>query len=107
MRTVRLDANVFTQLVQLVDKRVINPEGGFATCEDDGPRWAFGYLLHDFLVAHPGTCLVRCIAKGAFQITTRKANKERRRTRMESFTLQAIENLVDFTHKYNFILSQI
>ena len=40
-----------------------------------------------------------CIAKRAFQIATGKADKDSRRAGVIAFTLQAIKNLINLSHK--------
>ena len=76
-----------------------DPESGLATGQDN----EFGRILVDGLdnrrVLHPGSLLMAGIAEITFEVAPREADKDCRRTGMESLALQAVEYLVNLSHR--------
>ena len=96
---VGLDADLFAGLVQAVDQFVVDPETGFTT----GQYNEFSRILVDGLdnrrVLHPGSLLMAGIAEITFEVAPREADKDCRRTGVESLALQAVEYLVNLSHR--------
>ena len=96
---VGLDADILAGLVQAVDQFVVDPKPRLATGQDND----FGRILVDGLdnrrVLHPVSLLMASIAEITFEVTSREADKDRRRTGVESLALQAVEYLVNLSHR--------
>ena len=98
VRTVGFNRDVVASSMELVNEIAGDEERGFASCEHHlacGERVDGGEY---FLLAHQLVSLVLGVAEGATQVTTREADENARRTCVETFPLEGIENFVDGEH---------
>ena len=87
-RPVCLDAQEISFICQAVDESLVDPE-----------RWLLAYGVDDFLVAHHFSFFMLGIAEAALQVTPREADENGGRAGKETLALQAIEYLVNLSHR--------
>lgn len=98
-RAISFDADIFARFVQQADESLVYPKRRLSTGQDDHLSRTMPHLFEYLLVAHHHTLLVLCVAEGATQVAAREADEESRRTGMVALTLQAVEYLVNLSHK--------
>ena len=98
VRAVGFNRDVVASSMESVNEIAGDEERRFASCEHHlagGKRVDGGEY---FLLAHQLVSLVLGVAEGATQVTTREADENARRTCVETFPLEGIENFVDGEH---------
>ena len=85
--------------MKTVDKLLVNPQGRFPTGQDDPTRRKGRQAPHDFVISHPDPVFVTGITKTTMKIATAETEEHRGRTGMVTFPLDAVENLVNLSHK--------
>lgn len=100
VRAVGFNRDVVASSMELVNEIAGHEERRLASRENHlacGKRADGG---EDFLLAHQLVRLVFGVAEGAAQVAAREADENARRTCIETFSLEGIENFVDGKHKY-------
>lgn len=95
---VGLYADVLACAVQHGYKTAVYPQRRLSAGEYHHACRVFLHFGQDVIVAHHGAAFVLCVAEGTLEVAPRKAHKHRGRAGVETFALQAVENLVNLSH---------
>lgn len=104
MCAVGLDGHKFASLVQAADERRCHLQRRLPSGQHHVCGGIAGHDAHDFCLGHLCPLFVTGVAEGATQVAARKADKDGRGAHMEAFTLQGVENLVDYHGLKNDVL---
>lgn len=98
VRTIGFDRHIAPILVQTVDQRIGQLQRRFATRNHHEGTHSAGYATYfaaNFILRHLAIGLKVRIAERATEVATGEADEYSRRAGMETFALQAEENLID------------
>lgn len=98
MRAVGFNRDVVACIMESVNEFAGDEERRFATSEDHALGWILAEGGKDFVRAHHSVRLMFGVAERASQVAAREADENARRTCVEAFPLQGIENFVDGKH---------
>ena len=102
--TVSFNADVTSRSMQSIHQSRINPQARLSPCKNHHPARILFNSFHNFPVFHLCSFFMARITKVTFQITSRKTDKYSRSACMISFSLQAVENLINLFHKRPYFL---
>ena len=85
--------------MQAFNERFVNPERRLSTGEDHHATRIGGDSIDELLITHQRALLMVRITEGTAQVAAGKADEYGRRPGVEPLTLQAIENLVNLSHR--------
>ena len=102
--TVGLDTDIFSDAVQRIHQCLIYPQPRLPACQNHRTARIFLHCGQNLFIGHLHPGFMTGIAKSTTEVTPRKTNEYSRCTRMEAFSLKAIEYLINLSHKPPYFL---
>ena len=97
---VGLDANILARRMQAAHEGLVYPQRRLSAREDYHAAGVDAYSGHDLIVAHQLALFVACVAEGAAQVAARETDEYGGCTRVVTLALQAVEYLVNLSHRW-------